>query len=180
MIGMGVLLKRKKYILWTLSIFMINFAVDRVTKILAVKDLKGADVVRFPANLILLVYTENGGAFLSLGANWNIYLKYAVLLILPLAVCLIIMVYLMFREEDLKRLVMISCIIGGGAGNLLDRLFNNFFVVDFINAGIGRFRTGILNLADISVTFGVIALLLYEFFSKPGRDGEQGEVESGE
>jgi hypothetical protein len=33
-----------------------------------------------------------------------------------------------------------------GIGNLIDRTFNNGFVTDFINAGIGPLRTGIFNV----------------------------------
>jgi signal peptidase II len=68
----------------------------------------------------------------------------------------------MIRETKLIRVILWSCIIGGGIGNLADRLLNNFRVIDFLNFGIGNLRTGVLNIADISVTFGVIALILFE------------------
>ena len=61
---------------------------------------------------------------------------------------------------------MLVTIIGGGLGNLIDRLSNNFRVVDFINFGIGNVRTGILNVADMSVTFGVIILAIYSIHKK--------------
>ena len=61
---------------------------------------------------------------------------------------------------------MMVTIIGGGLGNLIDRLSNDFRVVDFINFGIGNVRTGILNVADMSVTFGVIFLAIYSIHKK--------------
>ena len=51
-----------------------------------------------------------------------------------------------------------------GLGNLLDRLFNGFRVIDFMNFGIGNLRTGILNVADLSITFGVIIFIIYDLF----------------
>ncbi|MDD4289005.1 MAG: signal peptidase II, partial [Atribacterota bacterium] len=36
---------------------------------------------------------------------------------------------------------------------------------DFLNFGIGNLRTGILNIADMAITFGVI-LLIYSFIVK--------------
>jgi signal peptidase II len=56
-------------------------------------------------------------------------------------------------------------IISGGIGNLVDRLLNKFSVIDFLNFGIGSLRTGILNVADLSITFGAIALVIYEIVS---------------
>ena len=72
----------------------------------------------------------------------------------------------MLKEEDTKRIIYLSCIIGGGLGNLADRLFNNFMVIDFLNFGVWNLRTGILNCADLSVTFGAILLLLDEIIWK--------------
>ncbi|HOX92833.1 MAG TPA: signal peptidase II, partial [Spirochaetales bacterium] len=65
--------------------------------------------------------------------------------------------------KDRTRLILLACIIGGGLGNLGDRLFNGFAVTDFLNFGIGKLRTGVLNVADLSVTFGALALIAYEF-----------------
>ena len=62
--------------------------------------------------------------------------------------------------------MIIVSIIGGGLGNLIDRLSNNFRVVDFLNFGIGSLRTGILNIADMSVTIGVLFLAVYSLQKK--------------
>jgi len=45
-------------------------------------------------------------------------------------------------------------------------LLYDFHVVDFINFGIGSLRTGILNVADMSVTFGVFFLVIYTLKAK--------------
>jgi signal peptidase II len=58
---------------------------------------------------------------------------------------------------------LIATILAGGLSNLFDRLTRHFRVVDFMNFGIGGLRTGILNVADLSITFGGIALVLYVF-----------------
>jgi signal peptidase II len=36
--------------------------------------------------------------------------------------------------------------------------------MDFLNLGIGRLRTGIFNVADMALTFGVIWILLAGIF----------------
>jgi signal peptidase II len=157
---------RIKYIIITLSIFGLNFALDRITKYYAVIHLQNGEVMSFFNNCFILIFAENEGAFLSLGADWNIYIKYCVLLFIPILICAAGLLYLMFKEEALYRIITLSCVAGGGIGNLIDRLFNDFSVVDFMNFGIGNIRTGILNVADLSVTFGVLALALIEFSPK--------------
>lgn len=140
----------------------VNFAADRLTKLLAVLFLKGRPAIGFLKDLIILIYAENTGAFLSLGRSWPVALKYTLLLIIPVCICIAVLLYCLFRERDTVRIVLMVSIVAGGLSNLIDRSFNDFAVIDFLNFGIGRLRTGILNVADLSVTFGGIALILYE------------------
>ena len=155
-------MRRTKFIGLSLGIFGLNYAVDRVTKLIAQAVLRGEEPVSLLFNTVVFTYAENSGAFLSLGADWNVNLKYFVLLILPIAVCTLGLFYFMFKETSAAKIITGSCIIGGGLGNLVDRLFNDFKVIDFMNFGIGGLRTGILNAADLSVTFGVIVLFIFE------------------
>jgi signal peptidase II len=159
---MNIFRQRIKYITMTLGIFCINYFMDRITKIIAVKYLDEHNPIVLLNNMIVFILAENTGAFLSLGKDWNIYIKYFVLLIIPIIVCVCGLFYLMFKETKTYRIIITSCIIGGGIGNLVDRLLNGFKVIDFMNFGIGSIRTGILNVADLSVTFGVIILIVYE------------------
>ena len=53
-----------------------------------------------------------------------------------------------------------ALIVGGGFSNLIDRLFHNGAVVDFLNIGIGKVRTGIFNLADVAIMAGIGLLLI--------------------
>jgi signal peptidase II len=159
---------RKKYIFITLAVFLANILADRLTKILATELLRGKGPAAYLKNLVVFYYAENSGAFLSLGAGWNIYFKYFVFIIIPIGFCAAILIYLMIREKETIRVILLSCIAGGGIGNLIDRLFNEFRVVDFLNFGIGNIRTGILNVADLSVTFGAVILVILELFgNKP-------------
>ena len=154
---------RKKQILLTVVVLAINYSLDRITKILAQNYLQGKTVISYFYNTVVLEYAENHGAFLSIGSDWPVALKYAVLLIIPILACLYGLYYAAFKLKERNQLIAIVCIIGGGLGNLIDRLFNDFIVVDFLNFGIGPVRTGILNVADMSVTFAVIYLLIMQF-----------------
>ena len=140
----------------------INISLDRVTKYLAITFMKGKQSISFLWNTVIISYVENTGAFLGLGSNWNIYIKYIILIIIPIVICFIAIIYCLIRNiEKLKAIIIIS-IVAGGLSNLFDRLFNNFSVIDFMNFGIGKIRTGILNVSDLSVTFGVVLLIIFE------------------
>ncbi|MDP4238160.1 MAG: signal peptidase II [Bacteroidota bacterium] len=153
-------MKRKKQLILTLIVLLVNYSLDRITKILATTYLTGKDQLSFFYNTVILKYTENTGAFLSLGSDWPDSVKYILFIILPILVCLYGLYYCAFKLTDKKMIIVFVSMIGGGLGNLIDRLLNDFAVVDFLNFGIGRLRTGILNVADISVTFGVIFLII--------------------
>jgi signal peptidase II len=159
---MKILNERKKQIIIVLAVFFANLLIDRFTKYLAEAYLKGNEAISFLNNMFVLVYAENTGAFLSMGKNWPGFIKYFVLLIVPLIICVAGLVYLMLKETRKYRIVLGACFFGGGVGNLIDRLFNNFAVVDFLNFGIGNIRTGILNAADLSVTFPAVILVVFE------------------
>ena len=109
-------MRRTKFIGLSLGIFGLNYAVDRITKLIAQAVLRGEEPVSLLFNTVVFTYAENSGAFLSLGADWNVNLKYFVLLILPIAVCTLGLFYFMFKETSAAKIITGSCIIGGGAG----------------------------------------------------------------
>ena len=58
---------------------------------------------------------------------------------------------------NLKVLVPVVLILSGGIGNLIDRIFRGY-VVDFIDVNLFSFPN--FNIADISVTIGIILLMI--------------------
>lgn len=141
---------------------IINLSIDRLTKLFALYYLEGNEKISFFYNTVIFKYTENSGAFLSVGSNWPVIIKYFILLIFPILACIYGLYCCVFKVKDTKLIMLIATIIGGGLGNLIDRLISNFKVIDFVNFGIGSFRTGILNVADMAVTFGIVALIFYQ------------------
>ena len=59
-----------------------------------------------------------------------------------------------------------ALILAGGLGNIIDRIWHDRHVTDFMNVGIGSLRTGIFNVADMCVTAGVIGLVIISFTEK--------------
>lgn len=149
------------------ALIVLLLALDLASKALAEAFLSGRGRVEILGDFLILIYSENHGAFLSLGAGMDGIVWTLLFLILPAAVVIGMGVYLFVKEKGLAASVSLSLVVAGGLGNLADRLFRGGFVRDFINAGIGdRFRTGILNLADLWLTAGLIAFLVVRYLEE--------------
>lgn len=140
---------------------LVNVACDQATKVVAKQELYGKPPISMLGGTFVLVYAENKGAFLGLYGKMPDAVRSIMLVWFPIAACLAGLIYIIVGKNLLlaERLLLAS-VIGGGVGNLIDRISAGF-VVDFMNFGIGPvFRTGILNFADISITFGFIFFIL--------------------
>ncbi len=145
-------------------VFFSNYFLDRITKIMAVHYLTpNRGQISYFLDTVRLQLEYNNGAFLSTGSSWGGILKLLTLIIIPLMICFGAIILCFYKNLGKTQTIIIITIAAGGIGNLQDRIFKNGFVTDFLNFGIGSLRTGILNVADMSITFGIIALILYEF-----------------
>jgi signal peptidase II len=84
------------------------------------------------------------------------------LLVVVNSVVLIAIPAILAARSDFGRqqMIAVSLLLAGGIGNLLDRVFHNGLVIDFLNMGIGPLRTGIFNVADMAIMAGFALLLL--------------------
>ncbi|MGZ8833842.1 MAG: signal peptidase II, partial [Thermoanaerobaculia bacterium] len=57
-----------------------------------------------------------------------------------------------------------AAIIGGGFGNLIDRVLRSGRVTDFLYLEAGPLHTGVFNVADMAITCGVLWLLVSSFW----------------
>ena len=118
-----------------------------------------------------LIWVENKGAFLGMGSDMNPTLKLIFLLILP-TVVLGYVIYYIIKTKDLDRtsLIAFCCIVGGGIANVFDRIVYGQ-VTDFFFIKITEtIKTGIFNVADLSVTTGMIMLLFSGVFNKTKKE----------
>jgi signal peptidase II len=142
-------------------------AADQWTKQLA-RDLLPLHSRHF-AGVLSLVYVENEGAFLSLGANLPRSARVAIFTIaVMVAVTAALFLLLTARVQGLEA-VAVALIGAGGIGNLIDRIGRHGRVTDFLflSAGPGSLlHTGVFNVADMAITGGVIWLLISSFMTK--------------
>ncbi len=159
--------KRIKFILLILLVLFISVSCDQVTKQMARDSLKGEGRIPVLGNFLVFDYAENNGAFLGMASGLKQPWRFVLLTMMPLILLLFIPVYILHQVEQvtLFQVFALALIVGGGIGNMIDRVLHNGWVSDFMIFGIGPLRTGIVNIADICITFGAIALLLNEVWA---------------
>ncbi len=103
-------------------------------------------------NLFSLVYSENRGAAFGVLQNGTL------LFIFLTAALIVVFLYILISKKMQGKLfnVSVALIIGGGIGNLIDRLFRGF-VIDYLSVS---FFPPICNFADYCITVGAVLFIL--------------------
>ncbi|MFA0751825.1 MAG: hypothetical protein SLRJCFUN_002228 [Candidatus Fervidibacter sp.] len=142
-------MKPSRHRRWFLAVAVLTFIADQVSKEwVRIALPKGSSVPLVPG-VIFLTHTENVGAAFGLLPNATSLLIFTALIACALFLW-------MGRQGFHRRLFAIACgmMLGGAAGNLLDRLRFGA-VTDFLDL---RFWP-VFNLADAALTCGALLLL---------------------
>ena len=136
---------------------------DQTTKQIARHALQYAPPLTYGGDLLRLHYAENPGGFLSLGAKLPETARTWLFIVLP-GMFLGGILGFLIRSRTLPagECFALLLFIGGGGSNLLDRIWLQNRVIDFLNLGIGALRTGIFNVADVLILIGAGLLLCYK------------------
>ena len=127
---------------------------DQLTKWLAVVNLQGEPSFPLWREVLHFTYTENTGmAFGMLKDHRWVFMVFSTVSIIALIVYLF-----RFRPESRWMQVSMAFIIGGGIGNMIDRIFLGY-VVDFIDFTLINFA--IFNIADSFVCIGAGIMIVY-------------------
>jgi signal peptidase II len=124
----------------------------------------------FDNKFLWIIHVRNKAIAFSLGHNLPEAIRPGLFIILPIIVLGFLLWYYIKSPEfsNLQRWV-VAGIIGGGAGNIIDRIFRPDGVVDFISIrfyglfGLERWPT--FNIADASVVICCIILLVSIFIN---------------
>ena len=159
--------KKSRYLLITILVFL-SIAFDQISKIWVRNNFESYSEKSIIGDVFTLIKVENTGAFLGMGSELSEIPRILLLIILPVIVLISITFYT-YIDKTLDKLSIIgfSLIIGGGIANIFDRIvFGSVTDFLYINLG-GIFKTGIFNIADLSVTTGMILILISSFKRKP-------------
>tara|TARA_B100001093_G_scaffold484589_1_gene518139 strand:+ start:254 stop:742 length:489 start_codon:yes stop_codon:yes gene_type:complete len=159
--------KKSRYLLITIIVFL-SISFDQISKIWVRNNFESYSEKSIIGDVFTLIKVENTGAFLGMGSELSEIPRILLLIIFPVVVLISITLYT-YIDKTLDKLSIIgfSLIIGGGIANIFDRIvFGSVTDFLYINLG-GIFKTGIFNIADLSVTTGMILILISSFKRKP-------------
>jgi signal peptidase II len=137
-------------VLWAFVIAALVFVVDRGVKALVEGSMRlGESIPLIPGFLSLTYIKNDGGAFGILGGS-------RLALLIGSAVAIGVVLWILLSGSS-SRLTSLGCglILGGAAGNLVDRLATGE-VTDYIHFSFWY----IFNAADAAIVVGVAILLL--------------------
>jgi signal peptidase II len=138
---------------------VVTIGCDRATKSLAAATLAGTPGRSFLSDTVRLVYAENAGGFLSLGADWPAPIRTMVFTAVT-GLSLLVLLGLAFREREPHWSTLgWALFAAGGLSNWIDRLAHGR-AVDFMNVGIGPIRTGVFNVADVAIMAGAAVVIV--------------------
>ncbi len=167
-----------------LYVSLLIVLIDQVTKLLVrgfeiswlgikVNGMRIGETKRLIGDFVRITYTENPGMAFGINLGNKFYLT----LLTILAVVVVFAYLYKVRNDSFPIRLSLGMIIGGAIGNLIDRVFYgvifnygkifhgrvvDFIDVDFFDINIFGYhidRWPIFNVADASVTIGVLILL---------------------
>jgi signal peptidase II len=172
---------RRRPALTIAALLIAAFAIglDQWTKALAEANLDPQEPVRILGGLVYLSLTWNSGAAFSLGTGYTWIFT---------IVASAVVVFLIFLSRKIvypSWSIAIGLVLGGAAGNLIDRYFREpafarGHVVDFVSVFAPHAEVfPIFNIADSALCCGVVLIVLLELtgrgFSPESRKAEQRE-----
>ncbi|MBO4629421.1 MAG: signal peptidase II [Treponema sp.] len=158
--------KNIKSKLFPLILTVVVIVLDQITKVLVCRYIPVNTIgTQFLGDFLRIIHVRNPGVAFSFGARWPDAMRRLAFSVIPIIVLAIVFgVY--FRNNDFTKLQRwaICGVIGGGFGNIIDRIFRPAGVVDFIDVkfyglfGLERWPT--FNVADSAVVVCGILLVV--------------------
>jgi signal peptidase II len=172
--------RNKKKYLKPFVLTALIIVADQATKaFIAAKWPRQGTVIKdvFDNGFLLIYHVRNKAIAFSLGENVPDGFRQFLFVVAPIAV-LAFLVWYYLKSVEFSRLQRwaIAGIIGGGTGNIIDRIFRKDGVVDFISVkfyglfGMERWPT--FNAADSSVVVCCLILLATMIMPEKGSNNE--------
>lgn len=145
--------------------------VDQVIKYFVYAGLSPNGRVTVIENLFSLIYSENRGAAFGVFQDGTLFF------IIVTSALIGVFFYLLIHKKFSGKLfyTSVALILGGGIGNLIDRIFRGF-VIDYLSVS---FFPPICNFADYCITIGavlfMICIIISPELSKKQKDDSDGE-----
>jgi signal peptidase II len=153
---------KKRQLFIAFMIFVVTNAADQLAKQVARTELAPFQDVSYLGGWLRFHHSENPGAFLSLGAQFGANMRFGVFTILVVAF-LIWATWMLIKKAGHANMMFVlgwALLISGGFANVIDRAVKGT-VTDFMVMGQGAFTTGVFNIADMAIMFGILIVLFF-------------------
>jgi signal peptidase II len=167
------LARRKDLIMVALGLLVV--CIDQLTKRWIVDYFTAAPRPPVPVlgSILELQYVQNTGVAFSM-------LEGQTLKFVFIAFAIVVIAVLYWRMRDTASMLLkvsFGLVLGGAAGNLIDR-FTHRYVVDFIHFQIpGVFNFAVFNIADSAIVIGVLMLAFLLWRESTARQGAHSDVQ---
>ena len=159
--------KRTKMLLIDVVVMLVLLGLDQLTKYLAIINLKNHSAVILWDGVLELNYLENRGSAFGMLQNQKFFILFIGVVFLA------VILFFLFKLPEEKKFctvhILLSAIVAGGVGNMIDRLRFDY-VVDFISFVLIHFP--IFNVADCYIVVATIVLFLLFLFVFEEKDLE--------
>lgn len=148
-----------------LAIAALVVIIDQVFKYFVNANLKGVGSVVAIPHILDLVYVENRGVAFGMfkDMRW--------IFVALTSVVIVVFTAMLIKNKGKSKLFSIASalIIGGGIGNLIDRIFLGY-VIDYLQLS---FFSPVCNFADYCITAGTVLLIVYLLFFSDIKDDKK-------
>ncbi|OXM17450.1 signal peptidase II [Paenibacillus herberti] len=130
--------------------------VDQLAKLIIINRLELYEQIKVIGNFFIITSIRNTGAAFSILEGQQLFF----LIITPLVVAGIAWyIHQQRKSGNTWLFTALGLVLGGAIGNFIDRLLYGH-VVDFLSFNFGSYSFAVFNLADTSLTIGVIMIIV--------------------
>ncbi|EGQ1779400.1 signal peptidase II [Staphylococcus pseudintermedius] len=148
-------MKQQYYIGLSLFITLIILIGDQLTKfIIRTQMTLGESFAVVPKFLYITSHRNNGAAWGILSGKMTFFYIITIIVLIAL-----IVFYIKEAKNNMLMQIALSLLFSGALGNFIDRVSSGE-VVDFIDTVIFGYDFPIFNIADASLTIGVVLLII--------------------
>ncbi len=142
---------------WWGLVIVCTVLLDQITKLIVVQSMELYESFVLIPRLFSFTYIHN------YGAAWGMLkdARWVFIVVTGIAIIVLPIVLYKFRKVHTVFSLSLSLIIGGAAGNMIDRVFLGY-VVDFLEFTFIDFP--VFNIADVAIVVGTFLLAFYVIF----------------
>lgn len=155
-------------------------SLDQLTKTMVVRNIPlYREAFGLFGGLVDIVHQRNLGMAFSMGSNLNANIRFVLLVVFPVLILIGLSAFVARGDIDSHFRWPLSGIIGGGMGNIFDRIFRPEGVVDFIkinifnHLGINYFP--VINVADSFITICAVLIGIFYFIEIRNKNSLEAE-----